>query len=200
MFSGAHSSAVEDLDADFLIWFDRLQEIAKPFRERVLDMDAWQPEWEAGKSAEDAFFAEFPEHAVADADDKSCQKQHTAPCGECPFRRKSAPGWLGASNPGEFLALADSEHRTPCHERLSYDEPGWEEKAKTSPQCVGRSIFLANRAKLAGPHILRAKPDSEAVFTRPHEFVAHHAHLDPKTLETTLVYELYAIGNSPKKG
>lgn len=169
-------------------WYSELQELANKHGVSVADEDAWQPEWEAGKQPSDALYEEYPEHRPS-----ACKKQHTTPCRECPFTRKSAPGWLGASEPGEFLALADSDLRTPCHSHVNYEAADWEEKAKTAPQCVGRSIFLANRCKLPAPGILKAKADRDNLFVRPHEFVAHHADVDPKTLESTLLWDLYQV-------
>lgn len=186
-------------------WFSFLKEVARRHGENVYDVDAWMPEWEAGKSPEDAFYDEYPEHRAGNAaqeaatqEPSSCKKQHTTPCRECPFKRNSANGWLGASNPGEFLALADSPQRTPCHMHVNYEEDGWKEKAAAAPQCVGRSVFLANRGKLAGPQVLKAPKDPVNVFARPHEFVAHHLNMEPAKLEGTLIWDLYAMDKAPK--
>jgi hypothetical protein len=128
--------------------------------------------------------------------DACVHKQHDRPCRECPWRRESFPGWLGASEPGEFLAQSDAGLRMPCHMAVNYESANWEQQAKTAPQCAGHAIFLSNRCKLPAPGVLKLPADRETVFSRPHEFVAHHARIDPATLASTFVHELYDIKRS----
>lgn len=174
---------------DFETWFDSLKALAKSHGEFVADRDAWEPCFEEGQSIEDAFYEEYPEHAP-----KACDKaQHSTPCKECPWKRKSLPGWLGASQPGEFLAQSDSGLRMPCHLHVDYDSSDWEAQTQTAPQCAGRAIFQANRLQKPLPGHLTLPANHADVFTRPHEFVAHHARKDPKALEGVMVYDLYAI-------
>lgn len=47
---------------DFYIWHGRLSDIAKMHGENVSDEDAWREEFEAGKSPDQAFYEEYPEH------------------------------------------------------------------------------------------------------------------------------------------
>lgn len=97
------------------------------------------------------------------------------PCKECPWRKNSIPGWLGASTPLEFLALSESEARMPCHLTVDYEQDDWREQAETAPQCAGRAIHFANRCREPqDPSLLRLKPDYEAVFSNPLDFYKHH--------------------------
>jgi hypothetical protein len=189
-------------------WYHELEKLASKHAVSVADEDAWMGAYEDGQTPEEALYEEYPEHKPA----KACaHHQHDRPCHECPWRRNSAPGWLGASQPGEFLAQADSGIRMPCHTAgIDYESPNWEEQAKTSAQCAGHAIFLANRCKQPAPGALKLPADREAVFTRPHEFVAHHARRPPAELESTMIFDLYRVthaavrkpsaGSLPSKG
>ncbi len=106
------------------------------------------------------------------------KKQHKTPCAECPWRRASAAGWLGASNPEEFAAVSKSATRMPCHLHVNYEDPEWEETVPDVPQCAGRAIFLKNSCTLPrDPELLefvRSVEKSKDVFNWAHEFIAHH--------------------------
>lgn len=172
----------------FDAWHSELTTLARTFRCNVQDRDAWFPEFERGATVEEAFFEEYPEHA------STHYKQHKTPCKECPWKRTSAAGWLGASEPGEFLKLSDSGKRMPCHMAgIDYESDNWREQAETAPQCAGRAIFLSNRCQLPATGTLKLPADRDLVFSRPHEFVAHHARRDPEELATTMVYDLYQV-------
>jgi hypothetical protein len=106
---------------------------------------------------------------------RNSSKQHRKPCRECPFRRASSPGYLGASEPLDFVKLAASETRMPCHLRVDYDRKDWEAQAATAPQCVGRAILTANTCTLPrSGDLLTAKPNRSEVFTHPLEMLEHH--------------------------
>lgn len=101
-------------------------------------------------------------------------KQHNTPCSECPWKRESLRGWLGASNPLEFLELSESGQRMPCHLHVDYqNNPHWQEQLHEVPECAGRAVHFANRAK-RGFEVMRAQPDHEKVFTTAQEFIDHH--------------------------
>lgn len=107
-------------------------------------------------------------------------KQHLTPCAECPWRRSSAPGYLGASTPQEFLACADSEARMPCHVHLDYEDPEWEGKVPQVPRCAGRAIHYRNRCKQPRSpgereFVNSVQADPVNVFQWPDEFIAHHS-------------------------
>ena len=98
------------------------------------------------------------------------------PCRECPFRRESLPGYLGADNPRHFVALAMSDEQMPCHLTVDYESDDWREQAEQEgTQCSGRAIFLANQFKLTrNREVGRLPRDVVSVFQWPHEFLAHH--------------------------
>jgi len=110
---------------------------------------------------------------------------HTTPCKECPFRRKSAPGWLGAEeNPEEFVkgALADyADYPLPCHATIDYNDRGWlENQYLRAPLCAGALIFCKNNMKLPrdperSESVRAVKQDHEQIFSTPDEFMRHHA-------------------------
>lgn len=97
------------------------------------------------------------------------------PCRECPFRRASAPGYLGADTPSGFMATTMADHEMPCHLTVDYEAPDWEERLGEATYCSGALIFFANIAKRSRD-VLRPTlpPDREKVFARPHEFIEHH--------------------------
>lgn len=104
--------------------------------------------------------------------------QHTSPCGECPWRKTSVPGWLGNSTVLEFLAQAESGIRMPCHCAVDYDRDDWQDQIEEVPRCAGHAIYLKNRCKLPFESGLKTFVNSvernDNVFTRPDEFVKHH--------------------------
>lgn len=176
-------------------WYFELDKLAQSLGVSVADEDAWRGSFEDDQTPEEALFEEYPELSPQ----KAAPKQHTSPCRECPWKRNSAPGWLGASEPGEFLAQSDTGHRMPCHlAGIDYESPNWKAMADKAPECAGHAIYLANRCKLPQPGHLKLPSDHALVFTRPHEFVAHHAGVDPKSLETTLIYQLYDVTRAPR--
>lgn len=104
------------------------------------------------------------------------------PCGECPFRRKSAPGWLGPWKPNELLLLLGRGvfacHMTiPRNEKVEGDDPRLQ-------ACAGAVIFLNNKIERArNPEIaahqdaMKASASPElcaSVFQWAHEFLEHH--------------------------
>lgn len=101
--------------------------------------------------------------------------QHTTPCKECPWKRTSAPGYLGASEPIEFLETSESGQKMPCHMTIDYEDDYsiWQDQIATAPECAGRAIHFANRAKL-GECVSRMDKDAEKVFVQPQEFIDHH--------------------------
>lgn len=105
--------------------------------------------------------------------------QHTKPCNQCPFRRKSAPGWLGGLTPDEFKWLADSDTYMPCHKAATESGDGVDYNADNDhlPQCAGRAIYWANQCKRPQQRdsgLLMLPKDVKTVFNWPHEFVEHH--------------------------
>ena len=109
------------------------------------------------------------------------QLQHRKPCSQCPYRRRSAPGWLGAATPQQFLASTLGEEHMPCHAAVDYDDPAWRESQyPQAPMCAGSLVFMANTSKLPRDPSLAAAvrqvdADHDTVFSRPDEFLDHHA-------------------------
>jgi hypothetical protein len=103
--------------------------------------------------------------------------QRKKPCKECPFRRKSAPGWLGRDTPEGFITTAMADHPMPCHLEVDYEQKDWRTQAASAPLCAGALIFFANTCKLSrDPERPRLKPDRANVFNNPREFIEHHAY------------------------
>ena len=50
------------MDGHFECYWEDLQALARKHGEHVADQDAWKEEFDAGKTAAQAFYAEFPEH------------------------------------------------------------------------------------------------------------------------------------------
>lgn len=98
------------------------------------------------------------------------------PCRECPFRRKSLPGYLGNSNPEEFAATVMADTRMPCHLTVDYEREDWAERAERNAEyCYGALVFFSNTCKLSrDPERPRAPADHTAVFSTMGEFLAHH--------------------------
>lgn len=46
----------------WVTWYEELKSIARNHEESVADQDAWREEFDLGKTPEEAFFEEFPEH------------------------------------------------------------------------------------------------------------------------------------------
>lgn len=108
------------------------------------------------------------------------QLVHKTPCAECPFRRASAPGWLGASHPDEFnSATVHGEEHMPCHMGIDYESKNWRRQLENAPHCAGSLIYLKNQCKYPSDAELRERmaqveKDTATVFNWPHEFLKHH--------------------------
>lgn len=99
------------------------------------------------------------------------------PCAECPMRRVSAPGWLGAAEPEAFIDSMHNDQPMPCHLAVDYEDPQWMEKLARVPQCSGQAIYLSNVCLLPRPGANNARTlpaDRVRVFASRAEFLAHH--------------------------
>lgn len=90
------------------------------------------------------------------------ERQHTKPCGDCPWRRDSLAGWLGGPTPREWVKEAHSEEVIECHTR-------------TGAQCAGVAIYRGNVCKRPRSGALVLLADRTNVFGTPTEFMAHHS-------------------------
>lgn len=115
--------------------------------------------------------------------------EFTAPCNVCPFRRESAPGWLGPWRADDLLKSLAIEP-FPCHQTIPEGymanvPPGTDPFDDDRLQgCAGAAIFLNNkfersRCGVTSQHQDMVKSISErikeSVFSRAEEFIAHHA-------------------------
>lgn len=104
------------------------------------------------------------------------KKSLKQPCAECPYRRKSLPGWLGADSPEGFMGTTMADHTMPCHMTVDYERKNWRATLPDAEQCAGAAIFFANICKLSrDPDRMRLPADRENVFATPMEFVEHHS-------------------------
>ena len=101
----------------------------------------------------------------------------TKPCGECPFRRKAAPGYVGNDTPEHFIEVTLSDVPMPCHMTVDY-EGEWELQVfmGDAEACAGARIFYANLCKRSrDPDTVPLPADRSAVFASKAEFLAHHS-------------------------
>jgi len=98
------------------------------------------------------------------------------PCKECPFRRKSLPGYLGNSNPKEFIETTMADTPMPCHLTVDYeDEDGAEKAEEEAEYCYGALVFFSNTCKLSrDPERPKAPADHDEVFSHKMQFLEHH--------------------------
>ena len=92
--------------------------------------------------------------------------QHTKPCKECPFRRKSLSGYLGNNEPREFAIAANHDGNFPCHMTMG---------KKREAQCAGRATMWANQCKSSrDSSVPDLEPDKDNVFSHIGEFNKYH--------------------------
>ena len=98
------------------------------------------------------------------------------PCGECPFHRKSMPGWLGPWDALSILQVIGSA-ALPCHQTIA------EREEDDMEMCAGAAIYMNNHLQLcrvapfsAFQGVLTEVPDAvkETVFSGRAEFWTHH--------------------------
>jgi len=106
----------------------------------------------------------------------------TKPCKECPYVG-NMPGWIGAhQDPQEFVDLAKSDSRFPCHQTIDYEDPAWSVKVASGDvqQCVGQLAFMNRDFKLsrtrevAQHQDLIARDKSIVILWPPEFLVAVH--------------------------
>lgn len=106
--------------------------------------------------------------------------RHKTPCKVCPWRRDSAPGWLGAATPQEFLDQTKAEVHMPCHKQVDYERADWRDQAQAGAFCAGALTFLANHCILPrDPELAQARrqvsADHGVVFSHSQQFLDHHS-------------------------
>jgi hypothetical protein len=100
------------------------------------------------------------------------------PCPKCPFRKDSAPGWLGGHSPRDLLDVVLRDGAWPCHqthEGMSFEAA---RKHPTVQHCGGAAAFASNICKVsrdtevaAHQRVVGRRAD---VFGLPQGFLAHH--------------------------
>lgn len=97
---------------------------------------------------------------------------HTKPCRQCPWRRVSAPGWLGGNTAETYADIVQGNEIPACH----MEDHG--QKSSRTAFCAGALACSANaailprgKAEIDARNAVGRNPD---VFTRPAEFYAHH--------------------------
>lgn len=108
-----------------------------------------------------------------------------SPCQECPFRKKSLQGYVGAATPAEFVLSAEGgQQPMPCHMDIDYEKKDWKDKQlPNAHQCSGHAIFLSNMCKgLLGPGVHRLPADTENVFQFPSQMLQYHTHGKMQTI------------------
>lgn len=105
---------------------------------------------------------------------------HKKPCNDCPWRRESAPGWLGGYEAEWFTDHIKAELPLVCHSVIDDDDGlSDEERRETLPLCAGALITQKNMCKSPrDPDLAKAvmsvERDTTNVFFHPTEFIAHH--------------------------
>lgn len=103
-------------------------------------------------------------------------------CPECPFRRDSAPGYLGAASGDPVGFLAPHWHAgipLPCHMQVDWEADQTQAEIEAKPLCRGLLTVMRNAAKLPENERVRIareniSVDRETFFSFPHEFHQHH--------------------------
>ena len=104
----------------------------------------------------------------------------TTPCAECPWLRRSFPGYLGDSEPVEFFRSSVTlESHMPCHMSIDYGDSDWLlTQLPVADYCAGNLIFYNNNLKAPCDPVLarlvRQVGKSRHVFSWHTEFLAHH--------------------------
>lgn len=92
------------------------------------------------------------------------------PCRECPWRKKSLPGYVGPTKPEDWIGLAHSDEKIICH-------------LSRRAQCEGAAAYRANVLKRPrDPEIIIREKD-KAVFSSPKEFITHHRSMGKTSAE-----------------
>lgn len=123
------------------------------------------------------------------ANEQGLQKQHASPCNECPFRKKSLPGYIGDhSDVSEIIDIVQGDGKFPCHMQVNVVRKqqgcSYKDALVRAPVCAGSAAFLCNQIKVSrDPEVGAAQKlvgTREDVFGMPGstwsiaEMTAHH--------------------------
>lgn len=115
---------------------------------------------------------------------KGMQRAIKVPCVECPYRRDSAPGYLGGYTPEMYMEATFSPVSLACHKSKGFHEG----EIESQRVCTGLAAFRANTGYIASlpmpnggcapSHAHESTQfvghDEEVYFATPDEFIAHH--------------------------
>lgn len=104
------------------------------------------------------------------------------PCRECPFRKKSPSGYIGAHEAvEEITGIVLTDNRFPCHMEVTKQVNRGEKFERaiwTAPVCAGSAAMLCNMIKISRqPEVARLqkevgkRPD---VFSTATDMEIHH--------------------------
>ncbi len=103
-----------------------------------------------------------PRQVVCAEEATVATRQHTRPCSDCPWTRRSMPGWLGSLTIEDWIAAAHGESHVECHTLIG-------------AQCAGIAIYRANVYKrVRDPMAMHLPADRVAIFESPIAFATHH--------------------------
>ena len=101
------------------------------------------------------------------------------PCKQCPYRKDSAPGYLGEASgkPEVFLKQLELDNVHPCHIMVDWENGTVEDYVK-APVCTGALQFMNNSCKLHQNQVIqdqqRGAGKNDEVISFPHNFTKHH--------------------------
>lgn len=105
-----------------------------------------------------------------------------APCVECPFRRTSAPGYLGEASYQPMAFIGPhwmGEAKLPCHMQVDWLALDRQAQIEKSHTCVGYAIMNKNTAKMPrnaadADTVRKTEANHELIFSNLGEFIEHH--------------------------
>jgi hypothetical protein len=103
------------------------------------------------------------------------------PCKECPFRKKSFPGYLGeaSGDPQRFLLTLETKP-IPCHMQVDWEgtDAEYADALAWTKPCLGSLQFLKNTCKLPWDKKYAAMRNeaerNPEVFEIRTDFIKHH--------------------------
>lgn len=107
-------------------------------------------------------------------------------CPQCPWRRASAPGFLGSASGDPWAFAAQHVYgdvHLPCHLHVDWGAADVQARALQAPMCRGFAVFMRNTGKLPADPALTAlvreiEPDHDAIFSDYRQFHEHHHNPD----------------------
>lgn len=122
-------------------------------------------------------------------------KFDTKQCAQCPFRKKSLPGWLGSYDAASIFRGAWDGEPFFCHTMIEgkdgrgYEKKGWAERALRNGKLCTGGLAFANLipAPMRSPHVqvLKGRLRMKTIQVEcmgPNEFREHHDMAKTKTI------------------